>query len=88
MESYQAGQVIPMFEAEMEIRDKFQRNFTKALLAYPQALNVRLLVPIGLAFACWGYNQVVPEEYSLSPIELGAAMGACTVWKNSDEENI
>jgi hypothetical protein len=80
VESYTADSPTPMLDADRARRSNpMQRNLTKVLLAYPQALRPRLLVLVALLGAATLYNSVAPEGFTrLTLVEEGALLGECS----------
>lgn len=82
VDSYNEDSDTPMFEAE-RIDASFLRNVAKIAVGYRYSLNPRLLIPIGLAGACFTYNNVYGSEAPLGLIEEGCLLGGFLGYKVS-----
>ncbi|KAG2452284.1 hypothetical protein HYH02_003308 [Chlamydomonas schloesseri] len=80
VDSYKGDTVVPLVEAE-EIDNAALRNVAKLLAAWRQALNGRLLVPVGLAVAGAGYNALAGPEAQLDLLHQGCLLGGFLSYK-------
>ncbi|KAG2443532.1 hypothetical protein HXX76_001884 [Chlamydomonas incerta] len=80
VDSYKADTVVPMMQAE-EIENGGLRLAAKLLAAWRQALNGRLLVPVGLAVLAAAYNRVAGPEAQLDLLHQGCLLGGFLSYK-------
>lgn len=80
VDSYNEDSDTPIFEAE-RIDAPLLRNLAKVGVGYRYSLNPRLLIPTGLALACFAYNSVLGGENPLGLVEEGCLLGGFLGYK-------
>ncbi|GFR52709.1 hypothetical protein Agub_g15338 [Astrephomene gubernaculifera] len=80
VDSYTGDTFVPMVEAD-KIENTWLRRLAKLGCAYRQALQPRLLVPVGLACLAAAYNRVAGPDHSLDLLHQGCLLGGFLSYK-------